>query len=31
MKKYWNESGVEMAKDYFEEKGPILAKKYDKK
>ncbi|MBQ3021174.1 MAG: hypothetical protein IJD92_03015 [Bacilli bacterium] len=31
MEKYWNESGVEMAKDYFEEKGPILAKKYDKK
>ena len=31
MEKYWNESGIEMAKDYFEEKGPVLSKKYNKR
>lgn len=31
MEKYWNEFGIEMAKDYFEEKGPVLAKKYNKR
>lgn len=31
LEKYWNDSEVEIVKDYFEEKAPVLSKKYSKK